>query len=170
MDWCSVYLTPRDLPKYIYLSPPLIFPTTYNGIMTKNRTVWTTLGAAPIRWMGPIRNPRWEQKRSERYVHICRRICIHLMTMKIQSSCKNRTYCILWYHCTPPLPLNRYWSAKFTNQLVYMKLKRVDHRYDNVTFTPLLLPARVTNRSHSTYGSKYRFRGRGGVQWYQRMQ
>ena len=23
------------LPKYIYLSPPLIFPTTYNGIRTK---------------------------------------------------------------------------------------------------------------------------------------
>jgi hypothetical protein len=28
MDWCSVYLTPRALPKYIYLSRPLIFPTT----------------------------------------------------------------------------------------------------------------------------------------------
>ena len=25
MDWCSVYLTPQDLPKYIYLSPPLIY-------------------------------------------------------------------------------------------------------------------------------------------------
>ena len=68
MDWCSVYLTPQGLPKYIYLSAPLIFPTTYNGIMTKNRPVWITLGAAPIRWMGPIRNPRWEQKRTEGYV------------------------------------------------------------------------------------------------------
>ena len=28
MDWCSVYLTPQALPKYIYRSPPLIFPTT----------------------------------------------------------------------------------------------------------------------------------------------
>ena len=28
MDWCSVYLTPQALPKYIYLSPLLIFPTT----------------------------------------------------------------------------------------------------------------------------------------------
>ena len=28
MDWCSVYLTPQALPKYIYFSPPLIFPTT----------------------------------------------------------------------------------------------------------------------------------------------
>jgi hypothetical protein len=36
---CSVYLTPQGLPKYIYLSPPLIFPTTYNGIRTKNRPV-----------------------------------------------------------------------------------------------------------------------------------
>jgi hypothetical protein len=27
MDWCSVYLTPQGLPKHIYLSPPLIFPT-----------------------------------------------------------------------------------------------------------------------------------------------
>jgi hypothetical protein len=26
----------------------------------------------------------------------CRRICIYLMAMKIQSSCKNMTYCILW--------------------------------------------------------------------------
>jgi hypothetical protein len=36
MDWCSVYLTPQGLPKYIYLSPPLIFPIIYNGIRTKN--------------------------------------------------------------------------------------------------------------------------------------
>jgi hypothetical protein len=28
MDWCSAYLTPQALSKYIYLSPPLIFPTT----------------------------------------------------------------------------------------------------------------------------------------------
>jgi hypothetical protein len=68
MDWCSVYLTPQGLLKYIYLSPPLIFPTTYNGIRTKNRPVWITLGAAPIRWTGLIHNPRWEQKRTEGYV------------------------------------------------------------------------------------------------------
>ena len=68
MDWCSVYLTPQGLPKYIYLSPPLIFPTTYSGIRTKNRPVWITPGATPIRWMGPIRNPRWEQMRTEGYV------------------------------------------------------------------------------------------------------
>jgi hypothetical protein len=37
MDWCSVYLAPQALPKYMYLSPPLIFPTTYNGIRTKTR-------------------------------------------------------------------------------------------------------------------------------------
>jgi hypothetical protein len=49
-------------------APPLIFPTTYNGIRTKNRPVWITSGAAPIHWMGPIRNPRWEQKRTEGYV------------------------------------------------------------------------------------------------------
>ena len=67
MDWCSVSLTPQGLPKYIYLSPPLIFPTTCNGIRTKNRPVWINPGAAPIRWMGPIRNPRWEQKRTEGY-------------------------------------------------------------------------------------------------------
>ena len=65
--------TPQGLPKYIYLSPPLIFPTTYNEIRTKNRPVWITPGAAPIRWMGPIRNPRWEQKRTEGYVIVSRR-------------------------------------------------------------------------------------------------
>jgi hypothetical protein len=74
MDWCSVYLTPEGLPKYIYLSPPLIFPTTYNGIRTKNRPVWITSGAAPIHWMGPIRNPRWEQKRTEGYVIVSSKI------------------------------------------------------------------------------------------------
>jgi hypothetical protein len=58
----------QRLLNYIYLSPPLIFPTTYNGIRTKHRPVWITPGAAPIRWMGPIRNPRWEQKRTEGYV------------------------------------------------------------------------------------------------------
>ena len=66
-------LTPQDLPKCIYLSPPLIFPTTSNGIRTKNRPVWITPGAAPIRWMGPIRNPRWEQKRTEGYVIVSSR-------------------------------------------------------------------------------------------------
>ena len=73
MDWCSVYLTPQGLPKYIYLSPPLIFPTTCNGIRTKNRPVSITPGAAPIRWMGPILNPRWEQKRTEGYVVVSMR-------------------------------------------------------------------------------------------------
>ena len=68
MDWCSIYLTPQGLPKYIYLSPPLVFLTTYNGIRTKKHPVWITPGAAPIRWMGPIRNPRWEHKRNEGYV------------------------------------------------------------------------------------------------------
>ena len=29
------------------------------------------------------------------------------------------------------------------------------YRYDNVTLSLLLLPARVTNQSHSTYGSSY---------------
>ena len=74
MDWCSVYLTPQGLPKYIHLSPPLIFPTTSNGIRTKNRPMWITPGAAPIRWMGPIRNPRWEQKRTEGYVIVSKLI------------------------------------------------------------------------------------------------
>ena len=32
----------------------------------------------------------------------------------------------------------------------------VPTRYDNVILSPLLLPARVTNRSHSTYGSSAR--------------
>jgi hypothetical protein len=77
MDWCSIYLTPQGLPKYFYLSPPLIFPTTYNRIRTKNRPVWFTPGAAPIRWMGPIRNPRWEQKRTEGYV-IVSRVTLHV--------------------------------------------------------------------------------------------
>jgi hypothetical protein len=68
MDYCSIYLTPQALPKYIYLSPLLIFPTTYNELGQKKRPVWITPGTAPIRWMGPIRNPRWEQKRTEGYV------------------------------------------------------------------------------------------------------
>jgi hypothetical protein len=70
MDWCSVYLSPQGLPKYIYLSPPLIFPTTYNGIRTKTSPVWITPVAAPIRWMGPIRNPHCVQKRTEGYVMV----------------------------------------------------------------------------------------------------
>ena len=34
--------------------------------------------------------------------------------------------------------------------------EKVASRYDNVNLSPLLLPARVTNRSHSTYGSSAR--------------
>ena len=60
MDWCSVYSTPQALPKYIYLSPPLIFPTTYNGIRAKNRPVWITSGL--------LHYVKWEHKRTEGYV------------------------------------------------------------------------------------------------------
>jgi hypothetical protein len=64
--------------------PPLIFPTTYNGIRTKNRPGWITPGAAPIRWMGPIRNPRWEQKRTEGYVIVSRdRLLFSLFLSKL---------------------------------------------------------------------------------------
>ena len=37
------------------------------------------------------------------------------------------------------------------------KIRKVIKQIDNVTLSPLLLPARVTNRSHSTYGSKLKF-------------
>jgi hypothetical protein len=115
MYWCSIYLTPQGLPKYIYLSPPLIFPTTYNGIRTKNCPVWMTPGAAPIRWMGPIRNPRWG---------------------------KGDT--VSWW-----VLLKSSHSLPTTKSPKHIQLVR----YDNVTLSPLLPPARVANRSHSTYGS-----------------
>ena len=38
MDFCSDYLTPQGLPKYIYLSPPIIFPTAYNAIELGQKT------------------------------------------------------------------------------------------------------------------------------------
>ena len=93
MDWCSVYLTPHGLPKYIYLSPPLIFPTTYNGIRTKTRPVWITPGAAPIRWMGPIRNPRWEQKRNEGYVIVSKfKLLKYIFKTKQNFTMKNQKW------------------------------------------------------------------------------
>ena len=103
MDWCSVYLTPQGLPKYIYLSPLLIVPTTYNGIRTKTRPVWITLGAAPLRWMGLIRNPRWEQKRTEGYVIVSKATSVcHLNIFKkllcSWQSNNNLIYCRRSYH------------------------------------------------------------------------
>jgi hypothetical protein len=83
-------------------SNPLIFPTTYNGIRTKNHPVWITPCAAPIRWMGPIRNPCWEQMRTAGYVIVSNR---HIIINYIGIN---------------------------------------------------IIPARVTNRSHSTYGSSAR--------------
>jgi hypothetical protein len=53
----------------IYLSfTPVNFSNHFNGIRTKNRPVWITPGDAPLRWMGPNCNPRWEQKQTEGYV------------------------------------------------------------------------------------------------------
>ena len=46
MDWCSIYLTPQDLSKYIYLSPPLIFPTTSTELGQKTarcESLWVLL-------------------------------------------------------------------------------------------------------------------------------
>ena len=40
-----------------------------------------------------------------------------------------------------------------TKQGVNLGMRCDNGRYNNVTLSPLLLPARVTNRSHSTYGS-----------------
>ena len=40
--------------------------------------------------------------------------------------------------------------------LIFIVFLNVLLRYDNVTLSPLLLPARVTNRSHSMYGSSAR--------------
>ena len=56
MDWCSAYLTPQALPKYIYFSPPLIFPTT----STEKNTPYESLQAL-------LRYVEWEleQKRTE---------------------------------------------------------------------------------------------------------
>ena len=42
------------------------------------------------------------------------------------------------------------------NTIQKLKMSITNPRYDNVTLSPLLLPARVTNRSHSTYGSSAR--------------
>jgi hypothetical protein len=57
--------------------------------------------------------------------------------------------CINWYFHNKTLFL---WLKRpyfhFTDTGVY--------RYDNVTLSPILLPATVTNRSHSTYGSSAR--------------
>ena len=99
MDWCSVYLTPQALPKYIYLSLPLIFPTTYNGIRTKKHPVWITPGAAPKRWMGPIRNPHWEQKRTEGYVIVSR--CPWYRVWVYGVYCHFQQY----FHCIVPVSL-----------------------------------------------------------------
>jgi hypothetical protein len=46
MDWWSVYLSPQALPKYIYLSPPLIFPTTSTELGQKTarcESLWALL-------------------------------------------------------------------------------------------------------------------------------
>jgi hypothetical protein len=66
---------------YIYLSPPLIFPTTYNGIRTKNRPVWFTPALLPyVEWdrfvtlAGSIHDVVWclvnHQKKSSNK-HLC---------------------------------------------------------------------------------------------------
>jgi hypothetical protein len=133
MDWCSVYLTPLGLPKYIYLSPPLIFPSTYNGIRTKNHPVWITPGAAPIRWMGPVTKNK---------------LCINFKIMAqrsvyniINPVCVTKNKYIIYKVQDYDSMLH---TTTLLNQLPVI-------RYDNVTLSPLLLPARVTNRSHSTY-------------------
>jgi hypothetical protein len=54
-------------------SPNSLWAAILNMQMSKSPiisgyAVWITPGAAPLRWMGPNRNPRWEQKRTEGYV------------------------------------------------------------------------------------------------------
>ena len=48
-----------------------------------------------------------------------------------------------------------YKNAK-VKKMSIIKSTRTNPRYDNVTLSPLLLTARVTNRSDSTYGSSAR--------------
>jgi hypothetical protein len=55
-------------------------------------------------------------------------------------------------------PNHRSWgkNGKREKKMHAMRGSKDLYRYDNVTLSPLLLPARVTNRSHSTYGSSAR--------------
>ena len=68
MDWCRVYSTPQVLPKYIYFSPPLIFPTTYNGIRIKKTPGVNHFGHCSITLNGTESQPSLEHKRTEGYV------------------------------------------------------------------------------------------------------
>jgi hypothetical protein len=108
--------------------------------------------SSSCRWMGPIRNPRWEQKRTEGYVIVSsvRRI--------IYLKKKNKNVQKL-YLKTIHSNTNNTSSIELLNRLSNkhkIVINSPDTRYDNVTLSPLLLPARVTNRSHSTYGSSAR--------------
>ena len=120
MHSCNVYLTPQGLPKYIYLSPPLIFPTTHNGIRTRNRPVWITPGTAPIRWMGPIRNPRWEQKRIEGYVIVSMINLSHNVVVNLARAGFNLTLVVIGTVCIYVVINHRsltfYWNATFLTQ------------------------------------------------------
>jgi hypothetical protein len=92
------------------------------------RPVWITPGAAPIRWKGPIRNPRWKQKRTEGYVIVSK-----LFSLPLFRS---------------PKDILKYWSKSragkvthgaFHKDTVNFISSSAPHRYDNVTLIPLVL-------------------------------
>jgi hypothetical protein len=113
MNWCSVYLTPQDLPKYIYLSLPLIFPTTYNGIRTKYRQMHEIFFLSDI----------------------------------LFASCYFTCTCLV-------LEISLFGSIVVKH---YSKVFHIWHSDPYMARHSTCAPVRVTNRSHSTYGSKLKF-------------
>jgi hypothetical protein len=59
INWilCSIYVLVDHVIHYVSFTP-VNLSNHFNGIRTKNRPVWITPGAAPLRWMGPNRNPQ----------------------------------------------------------------------------------------------------------------
>jgi hypothetical protein len=143
MDWCSVYLTPQGLPKYIYLSPPLIFPTT-------TELGQKTARCESLRALLPY--VEWD-----RFVTLAGSKSglkggTSVMRRNLQMDVL-KEYKMVWCH-------NYVKYNNIQNKFSLLKLCSVVRihfyviryciciyiRYDNVTLSPLLLPARVTNR------------------------
>jgi hypothetical protein len=180
MDWCSVYLTPQGWLKYIYLSPLLIFPTTYNGIRTKNARCESLRALLPyVEWdrFVTLAGGKSEMRVTLSYLELrwhninWKPFTDNVLFMIQGNHMKEKSMIIkkenkFWYRF---FNINMTSNISETNVIKPWIMKRtlsvnglqlilchLNSRYDNVTLTSLLPPARVTNRSHTTYGSNAR--------------
>ena len=84
-------------------------------------------------------------------VQIGEYLCYSQYSSAQNYSVRNNQDCTCFIQCLNRVSQTLYFGLAEVSLLSYQSVQSCRTRYDNVTLSPFLLPARVTNRSHSMF-------------------